>query len=727
MAIETTSIVFKTKTILIMINGILPMKRTSSHHTILLLLCSLVISFQVIAANKTKTTGAGSKFDLAKANANQIQRIKQGFSMKVWMSNRAALGIAAWDINSNPPDGVGLEYPQNSRIEHLFGGGPWIGAIVDTSERGSSRKIKTVTCGYGDASILYEFFGNPDGSDSFYVTDVDHPNGRNVRGYDDDGDGKIDEDELDGIDNDGDGLIDEDYGALSEKDIYVAYTDTFHIPMIIGHIPLGIKVWQRSFAWRSRVKEPIIPFEYNFINVGKKILDSVYVGWFADVDVGPTTISGYYQNNFGAYIRDLRTVYVHNPVDKPSTPIGITVLGTPKRLDSLKFSFQWYTGGQGPGTDVARYDLMASGVIEPDQYPALSDVRIMFAFGPFATMKPGDTLKIVSAFVSGEGVFEGLNNLHDNATRALELYNRGFTTRPVPPSPPLHITKGNDKVILNWQWQSGDSSCDPLQTWDDSDKFVNALPDTHWRKRNPELRCRPYLTHGNSGGRIFEGFRVWRSESPSPEPDPKSFALLKQFDVNDDLGIEQGTGLEFSLIDSHLVRGRHYWYAVTSFSVPGLTLVQIPDSNGIVRIDTLISPSVESAYGENVQLVILPFEPSSKVGEVRVVPNPYRTNADYTFEGGGFEGLGHFWTENKRVIWFIHLPPKCTIRIFSLAGDLVATLEHNDASRTTPDLPVGQQEWNLLSESGRTIASGVYIYTVESEFGRQIDKFVVIR
>jgi len=117
------------------------MKKMFLHHKILFLVCSLVIYFQGIAANKTKTTGADRKFDLAKPNSNQIQRIKQGFSMKVWMDNRAALGIAAWDIRGNPPDGIGLEYPQNSRIEHMFGGGPWIGAIVDTSESGLSRKI----------------------------------------------------------------------------------------------------------------------------------------------------------------------------------------------------------------------------------------------------------------------------------------------------------------------------------------------------------------------------------------------------------------------------------------------------------------------------------------------------------------------------------------------------------------------------------------------------------
>jgi hypothetical protein len=106
---------------------------------------------------------------------------------------------------------------------------------------------------------------------------------------------------------------------------------------------------------------------------------------------------------------------------------------------------------------------------------------------------------------------------------------------------------------------------------------------------------------------------------------------------------------------------------------------------------------------------------------------------DYTYENGGYEGLGRAWDEGKRVIWFIHLPAKCTIRIFSLTGDLVATIDHDDPTRQALEQndnvprPIGQEEWNLLTESGRAIASGVYVFTVESEFGRQVGKFVVIR
>jgi hypothetical protein len=100
---------------------------------------------------------------------------------------------------------------------------------------------------------------------------------------------------------------------------------------------------------------------------------------------------------------------------------------------------------------------------------------------------------------------------------------------------------------------------------------------------------------------------------------------------------------------------------------------------------------------------------------------------DYTYEGGGWEGLGRQWVEDKRVVWFIHLPPKCTIRIFTIAGEVVKTISHDDAQREANGLAVGQEEFILLSESNRALASGIYVYLVESEYGTQTGKFVVIR
>jgi hypothetical protein len=96
-----------------------------------------------------------------------------------------------------------------------------------------------------------------------------------------------------------------------------------------------------------------------------------------------------------------------------------------------------------------------------------------------------------------------------------------------------------------------------------------------------------------------------------------------------------------------------------------------------------------------------------EMADVKVVPNPYIAGADWET------------TEGVRKMQFTHLPDVCTIRIYTLAGDLVATIEHDNGS--------GTEDWNLLSEDQQGISSGVYFYHVSSEYGEKIAKFAVIK
>jgi hypothetical protein len=80
--------------------------------------------------------------------------------------------------------------------------------------------------------------------------------------------------------------------------------------------------------------------------------------------------------------------------------------------------------------------------------------------------------------------------------------------------------------------------------------------------------------------------------------------------------------------------------------------------------------------------------------KIRAVPNPYFAHSTYE--------LNRF----NRVLKFTHLPAVCTIRIFNLAGDLVRTLDKNDAT--------SQATWNLNTENGLPVGSGVYIFQVDA-------------
>jgi hypothetical protein len=62
-----------------------------------------------------------------------------------------------------------------------------------------------------------------------------------------------------------------------------------------------------------------------------------------------------------------------------------------------------------------------------------------------------------------------------------------------------------------------------------------------------------------------------------------------------------------------------------------------------------------------------------------------------------------------------------TIRIYTVAGDLVARVDHDGSGGD------GQASWNLISRNGQEIESGVYLFTVDSPLGQSIGRFVVIR
>jgi hypothetical protein len=84
----------------------------------------------------------------------------------------------------------------------------------------------------------------------------------------------------------------------------------------------------------------------------------------------------------------------------------------------------------------------------------------------------------------------------------------------------------------------------------------------------------------------------------------------------------------------------------------------------------------------------------SELNRVLAVPNPYFNHSTYELNQFG------------RVVKFTHLPAQCTLRIFNLAGDLVRTMQKNDNT--------SQISWDLLTDKGLPVASGIYLFHVDA-------------
>ncbi|MBX7151376.1 hypothetical protein K1X84_07035 [bacterium] len=116
--------------------------------------------------------------------------------------------------------------------------------------------------------------------------------------------------------------------------------------------------------------------------------------------------------------------------------------------------------------------------------------------------------------------------------------------------------------------------------------------------------------------------------------------------------------------------------------------------------------------------------------DIKVVPNPYYARAT-TYQSNLF----------NKTIKFMNLPDVATIKVFTVAGDLVTIINHNSTSnndrRNTNPLNLAgtvsagytsTEQWNLKNEGGKFVASGMYIALIEAPgVGKTTVKFAVIQ
>ncbi|MFZ4620213.1 MAG: hypothetical protein ACOYNS_06630 [Bacteroidota bacterium] len=86
-----------------------------------------------------------------------------------------------------------------------------------------------------------------------------------------------------------------------------------------------------------------------------------------------------------------------------------------------------------------------------------------------------------------------------------------------------------------------------------------------------------------------------------------------------------------------------------------------------------------------------------------VVPNPYVINSAFELPSNRPDLRG------DRALQFRNLPRECTIRIYTVTGELVQTIHKNDNTSTV--------NWDLLSSESARIGYGVYIYQIETPTG----------
>ncbi|MBN2070856.1 MAG: hypothetical protein JW814_05305 [Candidatus Krumholzibacteriota bacterium] len=176
------------------------------------------------------------------------------------------------------------------------------------------------------------------------------------------------------------------------------------------------------------------------------------------------------------------------------------------------------------------------------------------------------------------------------------------------------------------------------------------------------------------------------------------------------LGFEGGLQY-YKFIDTSVHNGMHYFYSVTAFDhlISGGVPIR-PNKYGDPSSNFLYTRPVSNEQEED----------EYKSEKVYVVPNPAtaETMAPWQLEPNMDDPTGI-------KVEFRNLPEgECTVRIFTLSGDLVEELYHNSGDSG------GTLVWDLVSRNGQNVTSGVYLFAVESRnssIDRTIGKFVIIR
>lgn len=157
-----------------------------------------------------------------------------------------------------------------------------------------------------------------------------------------------------------------------------------------------------------------------------------------------------------------------------------------------------------------------------------------------------------------------------------------------------------------------------------------------------------------------------------------------------------------------------WWFFLDGDTTGGVRLPEVGDS-AVIRLKKPFLSSdkfrfVASAAKINKE------QAKADLENIKVVPNPYVASAKWEVKNPFNSGRG------PRLLYFTHLPSECTIRIFTVNGELVKTLEHNSA------LNDGSESWNLLTKDNLGISYGVYIYHIDAPgIGEKIGKFAVIK
>jgi hypothetical protein len=200
------------------------------------------------------------------------------------------------------------------------------------------------------------------------------------------------------------------------------------------------------------------------------------------------------------------------------------------------------------------------------------------------------------------------------------------------------------------------------------------------------------------------GYRIYRSNYLPIGPWERVADVKK----GDPSAFNAATG-KYKYVDTTVSIGSSYYYAMTAYDT-GHAAWPVDRSFRFSETGSNRVPPMESSiFANRTTTTFRATIPATKqLDKILVVPNPFVARSGLINPG------------DIDVISFVNIPSPSTIRIYTMRGDLVKTIEHNDGS--------GIAAWNQVTDYGQFAKSGIYIYRVETPDGnKSIGKFAIVR
>ena len=458
------------------------------------------------------------------------------------------------------------------------------------------------------------------------------------------------------------------------------------IPNRYGIFPYNITLDQYTYAWDSTnypSDDDYIMMKLVLTNRSNKELKDIFIAiqtnWDVDYDDWEDDLMDWDSD------RHVGFAYDYNGSD--NTVVGLALISGKFASHNIVNLSDWTF------TDVERSKLMSNGEIDNlakiGKRP--SNYLNVISSGPY-NISPNGSVNVLYAFVAGQNLDEFRSNVDSAINRA--IMPSKLVATPDSQSVTLSWLKSISPDVIAYKIYRSKISGDGYTLIGQTE--TNTYIDTSVQKGS--------LSYYVVSGVTIDGRESKYSNEVASAPGvpPKSPSnLIIKLDQSGKPLLQWSKADDNEVVGYKIFRnstGSAPWTAIATVDKTTQSFIDVNTYDGNTYYYTIASINVYNWVSEFSNIVSIKLKPpfiesASSLKDVKTVPQPCSSK-----------------------VKFINLTGMATIKVYTIDGKLVKTIHHTNNT--------GEEEWNLLNDSGVPLTSGIYIYHISAFKPEETDKFV---